>query len=67
MKNNHIQTAIKALKRQLDKYIIEREKFEVAELNARESKEFFAKEILRLEKQVQQLEGTEIKEPQLNF
>lgn len=65
MKNNHIQTAVKALKRQLEKYRTDRDKFEAAENSARDSKEFFAKEILRLEKQIQQLEGPVVSE--LNF
>lgn len=58
MKNGHLTTAIKALKKQVEKYRIERERFEVDERSAKESKEFFSKEIDRLEKQIQSLEGT---------
>lgn len=59
MKNNHshIKTAVKALNRQLEKYRSDRDRFEVAENSARESKEFFEKEIQRLKTQVQELEG----------
>ena len=59
MKNNHshIKTAVKALNRQLEKYRNDRDRFEVAENSARESKEFFEKEIQRLKTQVQELEG----------
>ena len=59
MKNNHLQTAVKALKKQVDKYKTDRDRFEVAERSAKDSKEFFAKEVERLEKQIKQLEGTE--------
>jgi len=65
MKNNHIQTAIKALKKQHDKYQIERDKFEVAENSAKESKEFFASELVKLSKQITSLEGIAQKELEL--
>lgn len=56
MKNGHLVTAVKALKRQVQKYEIERERFEVEERSAKESKEFFTAEIKRLEAQIKQLE-----------
>lgn len=62
MKNNHLKTAVKALKKQVEKYRIDRDKFEVAENSARESKEFFASEIERLESQISELEGATQKE-----
>lgn len=59
MKNGHIATAIKALKRQLSKYQTERERFEVAEKTAKASKDFFAAEIDKINKQIASLEGTD--------
>jgi chromosome segregation ATPase len=59
MKNNHIQTAIKALNRQLVKLRNDRDKFEVAEQSARQSKEFFEKEIAELEAKIVLLEAPE--------
>lgn len=57
MKNGHLATAIKALKKQVEKYEIERDRFEVEEKSAKESKLFFSKEIERLNAQINQLEG----------
>lgn len=59
MKNNHLATAIKALRKQITKYEIDRDKFDAAERSAKESKEFFTAEIKRLEVQIKQLEGKE--------
>jgi hypothetical protein len=59
MKNSHITTAIKALKRQLLKYQTERERFEVAEKTAKASKDFFTAEIEKINKQIASLEGTD--------
>lgn len=56
-KRSQIQIAIEALKKQLDKYALERDKAELAEGEAKKSKIFFATEIDRLEKQIQSLEG----------
>lgn len=58
MKNGHLATAVKALKRQVEKYEIQRERFEVDEKSAKESKEFFTAEIKRLNAQINSLEGT---------
>lgn len=57
MKNNHIQTAIKALKRAREKYQIDHDRFQVAENSARQSKEMMAAEILKLDRQIADHEG----------
>lgn len=56
MKNNHMVTAVKALKRQLSKYEIQRDRFESEENSARSSKEFFSQEIAKLDKQISEIE-----------
>lgn len=61
MKNNHIQTAIKALNRQLAKLRDDRDKFETAENTARQNKEFFEKEIAELEAKIILLQTPEKK------
>lgn len=62
MKNNHIQTAVKALKRQLTKFENDRDRWEASENGARDNKEFFIGEIDKLKKQIADLEGAEVKE-----
>jgi len=57
MKKYDNTSAINALKRTQKKYQIDFERFEVAEQTARNNKELIAKEIARLDKQIQQLEG----------
>lgn len=58
MKQTHIQTAVKALKRQADKYNAEAIKFEVMEKNARQSKDFFTSESIKIHDQIASLEGS---------
>jgi len=67
MKNNHIATAVKALKRQRDKYQNDRDRFEVEENSARKSKEFFEGELEKLDTQIADLEKTLPKEKELNL
>lgn len=60
MKNtNHVQTAIKALKRQREKYVIERDKAHKAAKECVENETFFEVEIKRLDAQISSLEGTD--------
>lgn len=58
MKNNHLKTAVKALKRAREKYQIDHDRFEVAEKSAKESKAMMANEITKLDKQIAEHEGT---------
>jgi hypothetical protein len=67
MKNNHIATAVKALKRQREKFQIDRDKFEVSENSARKSKEFFEEEIVKLDAQIAELEKTLPKQKELEL
>lgn len=57
MKNNHILTAVKALKKQREKFEIEVEKATFYEEQAKKNKAFFEGEIKRLDVQIASLEG----------
>jgi hypothetical protein len=57
MKNNHLKTAVKALRRARDKYQIDFERFETDENTAKQNKELIAREIERLDKQILEIEG----------
>ena len=59
MKNNHIQTAVKALKRQYAKYEFERDKAENAEKTAVQAKEYFESELINLAEQIASLETSQ--------
>lgn len=60
MKNNHIQTAVKALQRQLKKLENDRDKWELAENTARQNKDFFEIEANRIKHQIQELESLDV-------
>lgn len=62
MKNNHIKTAVKTLRKQITKFENDRDRWESAEKTAQANKAFFTNEIERLEKHIEALESTQPKE-----
>lgn len=60
MKNNHIQTAVKALQRQLKKLENDHDRWEAAENTARQNKDFFEVEANRIKHQIQELESLDV-------
>lgn len=60
MRNNHINTAIKALKKQREKYAAERDKAAQYEEQAKNNKAFFEYEIQKLDQQIELIQGVPI-------
>jgi predicted nucleic acid-binding Zn-ribbon protein len=56
MKNNFLATALKALKKQRNVYQTDRDRYEVAERTAKENKQNCESELVKLDKQIEELE-----------
>jgi hypothetical protein len=56
MKNNFLATALKALKKQRNVYQTDRDRYEVAEQTAKENKENCERELVDLDKQIDETE-----------
>lgn len=60
MKNNYMKTALKAMKKQREVYQTDRDRFEVDENSAKKNKELCEAELMKLDKQIKELEANEV-------